>query len=41
MEVKYGIEKTLAIIKPDGMKHRDVILKRITRAGFHVLQVIV
>jgi len=30
-------EKTLAIIKPDGMKHKDEILKRINNAGLKVV----
>jgi nucleoside diphosphate kinase homolog 5 len=32
------IERTLALIKPDGMQHIEVIVKRIRDAGFVVLQ---
>jgi len=33
------LEKTLALIKPDGMQFREAIMKRIRRAGFAILQV--
>ena len=31
-------ERTLAIIKPDGMKNRDHIIRRIKNSGFAILQ---
>jgi len=31
-------ERTLAIIKPDGMKHKDEILKRINSAGLNIVR---
>ncbi|XP_058811488.1 nucleoside diphosphate kinase homolog 5-like [Topomyia yanbarensis] len=31
-------ERTLALIKPDGMKHRDTITRRIRDAGFVIVQ---
>ncbi|XP_055525190.1 nucleoside diphosphate kinase homolog 5 [Wyeomyia smithii] len=31
-------ERTLALIKPDGMKHRDAITRRIVDAGFFIVQ---
>ena len=31
------MEKTLAIIKPDGMKHKDEILKRINSTGLKII----
>jgi nucleoside-diphosphate kinase len=32
------MEKTLAIIKPDGMKHKEEILKRIRKAGLKIVR---
>lgn len=34
----YPIERTLAIIKPDGMPNREKIVHRIETAGFKILQ---
>jgi len=32
------MERTLAIIKPDGMKHQDEILRRINNAGLKIVR---
>ncbi|XP_062540408.1 nucleoside diphosphate kinase homolog 5-like [Armigeres subalbatus] len=33
-----GLEFSLAVIKPDGMQHKDEIIRRITDAGFVIVQ---
>lgn len=33
-------ERTLVLIKPDGMMYRDAIVKRLKNAGFVTLQVL-
>lgn len=33
-------ERTLVLIKPDGMMYRDAIVKRLKNAGFVILQVL-
>lgn len=39
MSSTLNLERTLAIIKPEAIRHRFEIMQRIKIAGFHVLDV--